>query len=454
METSTVGNTKTAFEAVSSALDLACADTRQGLEARARLELVRVSQQLKRRLDALVAELVAEADRAGASEQVARVSMTDWLALGTNLTHRAARAQVATADALAENPALRKAALAGQVDQAQTTVIAKALEAVPASSGVRAEAETLLVDMAARMDANRLARQADAAIAALQPEPVATADERLARQAEQAYRNRYLQFTPDQRGSVRFSGQLPTIEAGLWIAQLDAYRESERRKGLDTHDPKTCQPTPGQRYADALSLMVQDCAKKTHAPANGGDRPTVFATMHIDWLREQARKAGNTALVGAGCGYVGEQPLTAKQLRMLCCDADIIPVVLGSESEILDVGRTNRLVTKPIRHALTLRDGGCAFPGCETPPARCEAHHIRPWQVGGPTALDNLVLLCHHHHAQLEPDPHREQWQVRINPVDRQPEFIPPASYDPDRKPRRHNRITTRQTQAPPGLAA
>jgi hypothetical protein len=103
-----------------------------------------------------------------------------------------------------------------------------------------------------------------------------------------------------------------------------------------------------------------------------------------------------TTIAGAGCGHVGEQALTAKQLRMLCCDADIIPAVLGSESEILDVGRTNRLVTKPIRHALTLRDSGCTFPGCETPP----------------------------------------------------------ASYDPERRPRRHNRITTRQTQAPPGIAA
>jgi hypothetical protein len=453
METRTVGNTKAGLAAISATLDLVCADPRQGLDARARLDLVKLGQQLKRRMDALLAGLVAEAERAGASERIARVSMTDWLALDTRTTHRAARAQVATADALAENPALRQAALEGRVDQAQAGVIAKALETIPNdNSSVRAEAETLLVDMAAKMDAGRLARQADTAIAALQPEPVATADERLTKQAEQAYRNRYLQFTPDQRGSTRFSGQLPTLEAELWIAQLDAYRESERRKGLDADDAKVCQLTPGQRYADALTLMVRDCAKDSSAPANGGDRPTIFVTMGIDWLREQARKTGN--LVGAGRGHIGEQPLTAKQLRMLCCDADIIPAVLGSESEILDVGRAHRLVTKPIRRALTLRDGGCALPGCETPPTRCEAHHIRPWQTGGPTALDNLVLLCHHHHAQIEPDPYREQWQVRINPADQQPEFIPPASYDPIRKPRRHNRITTRQTQAPPGLAA
>lgn len=65
-------------------------------------------------------------------------------------------------------------------------------------------------------------------------------------------------------------------------------------------------------------------------------------------------------------------------MRRLCCDADLMPVVLGAASEILDVGRTQRLVTPAIRKALSLRDGGCVFPNCTAPDASCEAHHLQP----------------------------------------------------------------------------
>jgi len=122
--------------------------------------------------------------------------------------------------------------------------------------------------------------------------------------------------------------------------------------------------------------------------------------------------------------------LSAGELRRLCCDANLIPAVLGARSEPLDVGRAQRLVTPAIRRALTLRDQHCAFPSCDTPASRCDAHHITPWRDGGPTALGNLVLLCPHHHGLVEPDPFssRDQWQVSIH-TDGYPVFRPPARY-------------------------
>jgi hypothetical protein len=94
---------------------------------------------------------------------------------------------------------------------------------------------------------------------------------------------------------------------------------------------------------------------------------------------------------------------------------------------------------------LNHRDAGCVFPGCQTPPTNCEAHHIIPWQQGGPTNLNNLVLLCHHHHATIEPDPlhGRTQWQVQIRQTHGLPEFTPPATYR-DRTPQLHQRHRTR----------
>ena len=70
-------------------------------------------------------------------------------------------------------------------------------------------------------------------------------------------------------------------------------------------------------------------------------------------------------------------------VRKIACDADIIPVLLGSEGRILDIGRTTRIFPPHIRKAITARDQGCAFPGCTIPAPWCEAHHITYWSHGG-----------------------------------------------------------------------
>jgi hypothetical protein len=57
------------------------------------------------------------------------------------------------------------------------------------------------------------------------------------------------------------------------------------------------------------------------------------------------------------------------------------------------------------------------------------AHHLVHWADGGATALGNLVLLCGHHHRTI----HSTPWQVRLNPDDGRPEFLPPP------KPGRHH---------------
>jgi hypothetical protein len=131
------------------------------------------------------------------------------------------------------------------------------------------------------------------------------------------------------------------------------------------------------------------------------------------------------------------EAVTGGDLRRLCCDADLVPAVLGAASEVLDLGRAQRLVSSQLRQALSLRDGGCAFPGCARADIGCEAHHIRPWEHGGETSIDNLVLLCRHHHRLVEArgrPPGTDGWEVRMG-SNRLPDFIPPARLDPDRLP-------------------
>ena len=68
----------------------------------------------------------------------------------------------------------------------------------------------------------------------------------------------------------------------------------------------------------------------------------------------------------------------------------------AAAGHVLDVGRKTRTIPSAIRRALSARDTRCRFPGCSA--KRCDAHHIEHWVDGGPTCLENLVLLCRRHH--------------------------------------------------------
>ncbi|NIK60770.1 HNH endonuclease [Kribbella shirazensis] len=100
--------------------------------------------------------------------------------------------------------------------------------------------------------------------------------------------------------------------------------------------------------------------------------------------------------------------LSAAAIRRLACDANVIPIVLGANSEPLDVGRRERLVTRAMRRALNTRDRGCVV--CGAPPIMCDAHHLRSWLDGGETKVSNLVLLCRRHHVDL----HNGRWTIAV----------------------------------------
>jgi len=82
------------------------------------------------------------------------------------------------------------------------------------------------------------------------------------------------------------------------------------------------------------------------------------------------------------------------------------PALGGAPSEVLELGRTTRVVSAGLRKALAVRDGGCVVAGCDRPPAWCDAHHLRHWLHGGPTNLDNLVLVCRAHHRAVHEGHH------------------------------------------------
>ena len=137
-----------------------------------------------------------------------------------------------------------------------------------------------------------------------------------------------------------------------------------------------------------------------------------------DWMRhgcppDWATRADKNGATGKGRGggagsCLSGDVLTAATVRRMACDAAIIPAVLGSDSQPLDVGRQERLVTRPIRTALWHRDQGCSFPGCSMPAQWTDAHHVQHWLHGGQTNLANLALLCRRHHVHVpRQTPHR-----------------------------------------------
>jgi hypothetical protein len=147
--------------------------------------------------------------------------------------------------------------------------------------------------------------------------------------------------------------------------------------------------TSDQRRAEAL---VEICRR---AAAAGGAAPAttkaaVFVTVDFQDLQHRS---------GAGTSLASGQLLAPETIRRIACDAQIIPVVLGTDSEVLDMGRARRLFTPAILHAMWLRDQGCTIPGCTAPAFWADAHHITHWVDGGATSLLNAALLCGRHHT-------------------------------------------------------
>ena len=126
-----------------------------------------------------------------------------------------------------------------------------------------------------------------------------------------------------------------------------------------------------------------------------------------------------------------EQPISAATARRLAAEAQIIPMVLGGDSQVLDLGTSQRLFSTAQKIAMGERFGGCAWRNCQLPPSHTEAHHVVWWGHSGPSDLRNGILLCSKHHHEV----HRNNWMIEVRGD--VPWFIPPSTIDHRRTPRR-----------------
>jgi hypothetical protein len=345
-------------------------------------------------------------------------------------------------------PATGAAAAAGRLSSPMIDTIVGVMTQIPAEH--RDDAEQHLLTFAAEAGHKQVAALGARILTHLDPDGAAP-DE-----TEPAKPSRELSLRRKRTGFWELNGRFDDETGARASALFDAL--AERRSTDEGPDLRS----PLERYGDAFSDAIDLAFNSPELPMQAGERAHVMVAVSLADLKSSIGQAmlGDTgttpaaALSDSGTAFkaaadqadLGTKPrlgrallgdlgtISAAEARIHACDCKLIPAVLGSKSELLDLGRQHRLISTPLRRALYLRDRGCAFPGCHRPPRHCQGHHIRHWADGGPTELGNLVLMCAHHHRLL----HRSGWQVRIA-ADGLPEFLPPVFLDKRRKPRRNN---------------
>jgi len=205
-------------------------------------------------------------------------------------------------------------------------------------------------------------------------------------------------FTNPRRGDDSGRDVDPTlVEEGR---NADPTLVEVRAKRASKPGEPSSSPVPYGRKAARAFCQLLETLDPTRLPIHGGDVTTLVVTMSLDSLRTDLA----TATLGNPAPGDSHDRITAEDARRLACTAGIVPAVLDGKSEVLDLGRSQRLFTRAQRRALALRDGECRAEGCQIPAPWCEAHHRDPWSTGGRTDLADGMLLCsHHHHRAHDP---------------------------------------------------
>lgn len=413
-----------------------------GLEGAPLAALNSAMGSLRRHVEAVHATVAAEVARAsrvelgnaGLAKQQGFRTPTSMIAAATGTGAGEAARLVAVGEATAprmtltgaeappKHPEVASGLSSGRLSVAAAGAIVALLDRVALRNdpATLREAERMLVAQAGGLAMDQLRKILVRAEAWLDPDGVAPREEDLRAAA-------HLHVREDRDGSIIIEGRLDpelgapvktVIEAMVGVA-LRRREDGERAGAMGVDDRRTV----AQLRAAALAAICRhalDC--------DSDDAPTGGATVVVRIALEQLES-------GTGYGTIDgiAQPVSVGTIRRMAADAQIIPCVLGGESEPLDFGRAKRLFTAAQKLALGERDGGCA--GCGLPPGMTQVHHLRWWhRDAGPTDLDNGILLCTRCHHRV----HDDGWEIRIEGTGVRAKvwFIPPPHVDPTRVPR------------------
>ncbi|MGH3796265.1 MAG: DUF222 domain-containing protein [Pseudonocardiaceae bacterium] len=370
-------------QAMSNCLDSVRA-TLTGLDDNGIAQTLRDIEVLSRTVQSVILDVVAEVDTRGIAAQEGFGSTARLLAATLRISAAEARTRVEHAglvgtrralsgEVLApQAPATAAVLAAGQIGLGQLRVIAETMAALPTSvpEPARKRVEADLAGYARDFDPRRLRTIAYRIVATLDPDGPEPADD----PAPEAPVRGELWLRDRRDGRLGLEGWLAP-EQGAMVRSLIEQLAAPRPATDGVPDTRS---TPA-RQADALIELCDRARSCDDFPTTGGEPPHL--TVLIGW--EALRTALGAATLDHG------QSISAADARRLACDATVIPVVLGGDSEPLDVGRAMRTVPRGIRRALVARDRGCSFPGCDRPPGLCDGHHVQFWADGGPTSVAN-----------------------------------------------------------------
>ena len=337
---------------------------------------------LKAQAEARESAVIARAHRRGVPQAQGFASLTAWLIAATGEPPAVCRSRIRVTLALQHMDHTRQAFAAGELSECRVRLLVDARDDAP---DLFRRDEPLLVEQARTLSA-RVFPKALAHWRRLADPDGARFD------AEAAFLARRLHISPTWERTVRVDGDLDP-ESGQTV--LTAIRSLAEPAALEPGDRRT----PAQRRADALVEICRRYLDSTDRPAQNGERPHITLTL------------SPADLAGDGLIDLDTGPITAECARRLACDARISVIALDENGVPQTATQASRTIPPPLRRALDLRDGGCTRPGCDIPARWCDAHHIVHWAHGGKTTLQNLRLLCRHHHREVhihQPYPHRE----------------------------------------------
>ncbi|PUA80429.1 HNH endonuclease signature motif containing protein [Nocardioides currus] len=286
--------------------------------------------------------------------------------------------------------ALAEALSDGRASTVQAMVIAHALDDLPADvdESVVTEAERVLVEHAATYAPRELRLLGRRILDVVAPE-VGEEHERKALEDEERHARARTSVTTTchHDGTTTVRARIPDAAADRLLTYLHAWTNPRRADGTHGRTDATTEQPYAMRLGHAFCALLEHL-DPARLPLHGGTATTVMITIPLESM-----------LTGLGIATTGaDGRLTAGEVRRLACTANVVPLVLGGHSEVLDAGRAKRLFTAGQRRALSARDQRCRADGCDIPADWCEAHHLRPWSRGGRTDLSNAILFCSHHH--------------------------------------------------------
>ena len=391
-------------EAISAALDKADAIELLYLSPAEKATALVQLARLAARVDATRLRLMAVADEV--AEQSGDRDVAAWCQRETRVDRSPARRDLHLARSLERRWTILAAGFAaGDVSTAQADVISRALDDLPdeVTPDLRTQAERVLVEHAATFAPRELRNLGRRILDVIAPEVGEDQErKRLEDEERQARKTTSLTTRSNGDGTTTLRLRVPDATAGRLLTYLHAWTNPRKNHTTDGNETDAGRPdTTGDQstvpYSTRLGHAFCDLLEHldpTRLPIHGGTATTIVITAALE-----------TLLTGLGVATTSTgQRISAGEVRRLACTANLMPAVLGGASEILDLGRSQRLHSAAIRRAMGVRDRHCRAEGCDIPAAWCEAHHLTPWSKGGKTNLADGLLLCSHHHHRAHDD--------------------------------------------------